>query len=279
MQEDQELQIKIEKAARLIKDADAILVMAGAGMGVDSGLPDFRGDEGFWAAYPALARAGLDFREIATPDQFVEHPRRAWGFYGHRLNMYRNTTPHEGFKILKGWCESKPGGYFVYTSNVDGQFQKAGFSESKIAECHGTIHRLQCLRNCKGRTWSSYCEEPEIDEENCLLTSDIPKCPACGGVARPNILMFDDMMWDSERSTGQTMSFRTWLEHKIEKDVNTVVIELGAGTGIPRLRMLADQLPMPLVRINLRESEVSHRKADSVGLPMGALNALSMLEG
>jgi phospholipid N-methyltransferase len=74
------------------------------------------------------------------------------------------------------------------------------------------------------------------------------------------------------------MSFRTWLENQIEKEVNTVVIELGAGTGVPRLRMLADQLTMPLVRINLRESDVSHKKTNSVGLPMGALSACQMLD-
>jgi NAD-dependent SIR2 family protein deacetylase len=69
------------------------LITGGAGMGVDSGLPDFRGDDGFWKAYPALQQAGVSFRDIAAPDNFRDQPREAWGFYGHRLNLYRKTLP------------------------------------------------------------------------------------------------------------------------------------------------------------------------------------------
>ena len=63
-------------------------------MGVDSGLPDFRGKEGFWKAYPALARANMCFTRIANPVSFTRNPELAWGFYGHRLNLYRDTVPH-----------------------------------------------------------------------------------------------------------------------------------------------------------------------------------------
>lgn len=71
----------IVQAARLIASADALHITAGAGMGVDSGLPDFRGSKGFWEAYPALARAGIEFRSIANPAAFKDNPRLAWGFY------------------------------------------------------------------------------------------------------------------------------------------------------------------------------------------------------
>src|SRR5690348_10067591 len=77
------------QAARAIADADAMLIAAGAGMGVDSGLPDFRGPEGFWRAYPAFAALGLRFEEVANPSWFRRDPALAWGFYGHRLNLYR----------------------------------------------------------------------------------------------------------------------------------------------------------------------------------------------
>src|SRR3712207_5697228 len=80
-------------AAQLLDEADALLVCAGAGMGVDSGLPDFRGTHGFWKAYPALARAGIAFHEIANPASFETDPSLAWGFYGHRLALYRATVP------------------------------------------------------------------------------------------------------------------------------------------------------------------------------------------
>ena len=88
-----------EHAADLIVQADAIVVAAGAGMGVDSDLPDFRGNEGFWKA-PALASARMDFMAVASPRTFARDPRLAWGFYGHRLALYRETVPHAGFAIL-----------------------------------------------------------------------------------------------------------------------------------------------------------------------------------
>jgi hypothetical protein len=91
-------------AADAIRRADALLITAGAGMGVDSGLPDFRGNEGFWRAYPAFAKLGLRFDELANPRWFASDPSLAWGFYGHRLNLYRTTTPHDGFAILLQWA-------------------------------------------------------------------------------------------------------------------------------------------------------------------------------
>ena len=90
-------------AAELIAGADALVIGAGAGIGVDSGLPDFRGNQGFWQAYPALAKANLNFSEIASPQAFENDPALAWGFYGHRLAFYRHTIPHPGFDILHQW--------------------------------------------------------------------------------------------------------------------------------------------------------------------------------
>jgi len=75
------------QAAELIVAADALVIAAGAGLGVDSGLPDFRGNEGFWKAYPALAKAQLNFTEVASPRTFHQDPALAWGFYGHRLAL------------------------------------------------------------------------------------------------------------------------------------------------------------------------------------------------
>ncbi len=115
---------RVEHAAKAVAAADAIVVTAGAGMGVDSGLPDFRGREGFWRAYPVFARLGLTFEQVANPAWFVRDPELAWGFYRHRLNLYRDTVPHSGFATLLHWIQSKPAGGFVITSNVD---------------CHGSL--------------------------------------------------------------------------------------------------------------------------------------------
>src|SRR5947209_8398446 len=136
----------LERAAAAVASAEALIVGGGAGMGVDSGLPDFRGDEGFWKAYPPFARLGLRFAQLANPRWFRDDPALAWGFYGHRLNLYRATAPHEGFAVLRRWAGRTPHGAVVYTSNVDGQFQRAGFDPGCVFEVHGSIHWMQCLR-------------------------------------------------------------------------------------------------------------------------------------
>lgn len=264
--------VLFQRCAELISQADGLLVTAGAGMGVDSGLPDFRGPQGFWGAYPALGRAQIPFERIASPDAFADNPRLAWGFYGHRLNLYRATVPHEGFHILRRIGESMPEGAFVFTSNVDGQFHKAGFDELCINECHGSIHYLQCLDGCGGDIWPAENYQPEIDEASCLLTSDFPGCPHCRGMARPNILMFGDWGWLEQRNDVQHRRLQAWL-HNVER---LLVIEIGAGTNIPTVRRLSESLKGQLIRINLSEPFLGEGKGVSVAL--GGLNALSGIE-
>ena len=75
-----DLQSNLQRAAEIISGADALVIGAGAGIGVDSGLPDFRGNEGFWQVYPALARAQFNFTEVASPRTFQRDPSLAWGF-------------------------------------------------------------------------------------------------------------------------------------------------------------------------------------------------------
>ena len=122
----------IRAAADAVRGADALLIGAGAGMGVDSGLPDFRGLEGVWNAYPPYRTLGLTFEEAANPQHFEGDPAFGWGFYGHRTNLYRATVPHAGFGLLRGWAARLGLELFVVTSNVDGQFQKAGFDEARV---------------------------------------------------------------------------------------------------------------------------------------------------
>ncbi len=259
----------IGRAAALMRDADGLLVAAGAGMGVDSGLPDFRGTAGFWRAYPPLARLQLAFHEMACPDTFESDPRLAWGFYGHRLALYRATTPHAGFGILRALAARMAHGSFVFTSNVDGQFQRAGFAQASVLECHGSIHHLQCTRPCCEAIWPADEFAPELDMAACRLLSALPACPRCGALARPNILMFNDGAWLAQRSEDQYARFSRWRAQV----GRLAVIELGAGVDIPSVRRMAESQGVPIVRINPREAAV--RKG--IALEMGALQALGLL--
>ena len=211
---------------------------------------------------------------MANPRWFFTDPSLAWGFYGHRQNLYRDTAPHDGFAVLKKWAAQKNGGAFVFTSNVDGQFHKAGFDENGIVECHGSIHHLQCAESCGDEIWRADDAPIAVDEITFRATGELPMCPRCGGIARPNILMFGDGAWLEARTSAQQKRENAWL--KTLKDARLCIVECGAGTAIPGVRRhgetLASTRNATLVRINVREagSDLAH----AISLPLGAREAL-----
>ncbi len=260
------------RAAEAIASARTLHLSAGAGMGVDSGLPDFRGPEGFWSAYPAFRHLGLDFMDLANPRWFAEDPPLAWGFYGHRLLLYRETEPHGGYDILRRWGETRT--TTVFTSNVDGAFARAGFDPDGLYEVHGSIHHLQCATPCRRDIWP--CEvSMTVDLETCRATSSLPRCPSCGGLARPNILMFGDWSYVGDRGDRQAGRYLVRARRSPEP---AVVIECGAGSAVPTVRVHSEDLQRrgaTLIRINPREA---HGPPGTLSLDAGALEALTRLD-
>lgn len=262
-----------ERAAEAIAACDALVVTAGAGMGVDSGLPDFRGPEGFWRAYPPYQKLGLAFEEVADPRWFVDDPALAWGFYGHRLNLYRATTPHDGFRVLREIAKPK----FVFTSNVDGQFQRAGFD--KVFEVHGAIEHFQCTATVHG-IWPAG-DAIDVDDATFRARAPLPVCPKCGALARPNILMFSDFGWLETRANDQSAQLDAWLRERGPRE-RVVVVECGAGPSIPTVRRFGENLVRrragaTLIRINLRDPDIPDG-VDGISIASGAKAALLAIE-
>lgn len=271
----------VQAAAQLITHADALFICAGAGMGVDSGLPDFRGNQGFWRAYPAFEQLGVSFAEMANPAWFTRDPQLAWGFYGHRLHLYQQTQPHAGFSLLRRWAAERPDGCFVFTSNVDGQFQAAGFASDEVVECHGSIHHMQCNEPCNPALWPVDDVRVEVDPDTIRATEPLPSCPRCNAIARPNILMFGDSHFVGSRVDTQERRMAYWLHQLLEASTpkKVAIIECGAGTAVPTVRWQSERLARafdtPLIRINPRES---HGPAGTISLPSGALDALAAID-
>ena len=248
-------------------------------MGVDSGSLDFRGKEGFWKEYPYLRKLKVPFEEMANPMWFKDDPHLAWAFYGHRLNLYRSTKPHQGFTLLQKWISSHNLNYFVFTSNVDGHFQKSGFAEEWINECHGSIIHLQCLSRCGQKIW----RVPDhfrirLDRERMYAHDPLPSCPSCQGLARPNILMFSDFEWDSKRTEEQEKRMYHWM--KTLGGSKLFVLEMGAGLAIPTVRISCEHAWKTLggffLRINPRDDQVPQ---GTHSLAMGVLTALRAIDG
>jgi NAD-dependent SIR2 family protein deacetylase len=217
---------------------------------------------------------------LADPRWFHDDPTLAWGFYGHRFNLYRVTRPHEGFHLLKKWAQRLKHGAFVFTSNVDGQFQRAGFDPNRIVEVHGAIDWLQCVQNCGH---GLFTVEPdlirlvEVEETTMRAREPLPSCPGCGRLARPNILLFGDGDWDESRTAEQRARLSVWLRGL--DGARLVVIECGAGTAIPTVRHFCDALAVSghatLIRINPREAVVP---SGQISLALPALPALRLIE-
>ncbi len=268
-------QERYARAAEVLRSSGALVVTAGAGMGVDSGLPDFRGPQGFWKAYPMYERLGITFVDAANPASFEREPAFGWGFYGHRAALYRETVPHRGFRILLDWVERLGLPCFVVTSNVDGQFQKAGFPEEQVLEVHGSIHHLQCMGPCRGAIWED--RAPVEIELATMRARRIPRCPHCGDVARPNILMFGDDGWIPYRTEQQRLRFEAFLDDC--GDAKLAVVELGAGTAVPTIRFTTERLALrpgaTAIRVNPLEPGIA---PPHLSFGSGALEALDGID-
>jgi NAD-dependent SIR2 family protein deacetylase len=265
----------INVVAKLISSASAIFIGAGAGIGIDSGLPDFRGSKGLWKSIPQFNLDSYEFTRLATPRLFLSDPTLAWGFYGYRLSLYNNTNPHTGYDILHKWASNMSGGYFVYTSNVDGHFQKAGFNKNNILEIHGSIHSLQCSENCG---YGIYQQNLDITiDNNMRAIGNLPQCPGCGCIARPNIMMFNDSYYDNSNLINQLKTYKKFIDKLPQEKI--VILEIGAGTSIPSVRKqteyLADKLRTRLIRINPHEDTIS---PGDLSVPLGASEALRLID-
>jgi len=257
----------LAESANYIRKADVLIITAGAGMGVDSGLPDFRGEKGLWKK-----------RENRTQyNDFINNPKKAWYFYGTRYNEYKNTKPHIGFYKLLEISKSKKD-YYIFTSNVDEHFQKAGFDTEKIEECHGSIFMWQCSMDCQKKVWIASYPQIKIDTEK-KLAIDYPVCPDCGRPVRPNILLFGDRHWNPDYSKSQGVENSYRLRDLESEKLNYVVIEFGAGKAIPTVRRGSEKLSQkynaPLIRVNPHDSELEGMRG--VALPMSAKMAIDEL--
>ena len=237
------------RVAALLEKADALLITAGAGMGVDSSPPDVLDTRQLQARLDA---SGQTFREMAQPWWFDTRPESAWAWYGHRQRLYQHTHPHDGYRILRSWTQAMSCGSFVVTSNVDGQFYKAGFTDWQVLERHGSVHRYQCTIPCGGAVWDVHMPPFTLDAANGHIRGTLPHCPHCGALARPNVLMYDDVKWLDTVRREQQRRFEAWLASV--RGQRIVVIECGAGEGAASVRRVGERLLerslVSLVRIN-----------------------------
>jgi NAD-dependent SIR2 family protein deacetylase len=257
-----------------LENADSLVITAGAGMGVDSGLADYRGNGGQWGQVESENEKSVF--EVVNPQAFIDNPAYSWKLFGQRIKEYATTPPHQGFYLLKNWIQTYQLDYFVLTSNIDSHFQKAGFAEENIRELHGSLAYFQSSQTHGSREiWKNELSGDEIQTNS--EKGIFPTCPNSSVAARPNVYMFRDDTYIDSRSNEQKQRFQAFLERNKAKKM--LVFEIGSGPHVQTIRvktrMLRTDYQANIVRINPKDFAT---KPPHIGIPKGALAALTEID-
>ncbi len=218
-----------------------IVVLTGAGISAESGVPTFRGKGGLWRRY--------DPKDLATPEAFERDPKLVWEWYDWRRGLIAKAEPSEAHKILAKLEKEKD--LWVITQNVDGLHQRAG--SKRVVELHGNIWRVRCVR-CGVRYYDHRVPLEEIP----------PRCKECGGLLRPDVVWFGEALPQEA------------LERAYELSLSAEIF-LAVGTSAQvypaaELPLIAKRSGAKLVEINPEETpltphaDVSIRTGASEGL-------------
>lgn len=242
----------IDAVAALLKRAERVLFITGAGISADSGLPTYRGIGGLY--HERLTDEGLTIEEALSGEMMAQRPDISWRYIAEIESNCRGAKPSAAHLRIADLEAEKPG-VWVLTQNVDGLHRMAG--SEKVIDIHGSVHHLRCT------------ECPHQRSVLDFAGLDIPPaCPVCGGVLRPDIVLFGEML--PQKGLDR-------LTHVLESGVD-LVISVGTTSVFPYISgpvWWAQKKGIPSVEINPGDTEVS----DLVDfrLRMGAADAMTRL--
>ena len=165
----------VERLSELVRTHQPCVVLTGAGISTESGIPDFRSRTGIWARYDPM--------EYASIEAFLADPAKVWDFYAKRLDVLGRAEPNEGHRALadlerRGWVQA------VVTQNIDRLHARAGSKD--VVEVHGSIASSSCLD----------CGEV-VPMEDVVALLPLPPCPRCGRALKPDVVMFGELLPDA----------------------------------------------------------------------------------
>jgi NAD-dependent deacetylase len=208
----------LDEAQEIVRAAENLLVITGAGMSAECGIPTFRdgGDDEDW---DTLAQT------LATAEGFAANPQRVWSWYAERRRIALEAPLHPGYLALVEW--ERRASVRIVTQNVDGLHRRAG--SSTVVEMHGSLHRFICADR---RHEVTDVADAEV----------VPRCPRCGSYVRPAVVWFGEMLPDDAVS-GSAAAI---------EDVGAVLL---VGTSLlvttpTSLLWHADRHGIPIVEVN-----------------------------
>lgn len=244
----------VDRACAALADAQRILFITGAGISADSGLPTYRGIGGLY--HERLTAEGLTIEEALSGEMMAQRPDIAWRYIAEIEANCRDARPNAAHHLIAE-LERERSGVWVLTQNVDGLHRAAG--SQKLIEVHGTVHRLRCTECPHNRNVPDFSG-----------LSLPPACPLCGGVLRPDVVLFGEML-----PTHALDRLQTILAGGLD-----AVVSIGTTSVFPYIAgpvWWAQQHGIAVVEINPGDTEVSHLA--SVRLRMGAAQAMQEIWG
>jgi len=160
--------------AQRLRAASSVTVLTGAGVSAASGVPTFRGADGLWSNFRV--------EELATPEAFERDPRLVWEWYAWRRGLVSACRPNRAHEVLAAWSRRYPR-FTLITQNVDGLHERAG--TANVVRFHGSLWELSCWERC--------AQAPTRWRDETVPFPELPpRCPHCGGLARPGVVWFGE---------------------------------------------------------------------------------------
>ncbi len=182
--------VRAQRCFEALRDGGVLVVLTGAGISAEVGIPTFRGEEGYWTRGSKVYQP----MELATRAAFESEPATVWSWYLYRRGVCSAAAPGRGHEAVARMAAALGDRFHLVTQNVDGLHPRTGIDPARIYEIHGNIFRARCSRDCSAATYSipdrfdDWPKDAEVTDEDL----DALRCPACGAPGRPHVLWFDE---------------------------------------------------------------------------------------
>jgi NAD-dependent deacetylase len=222
-----------------------VIVLTGAGVSAESGIPTFRGPEGYWT----VGAREYHPQELATLQSFAAMPWDVWAWYLYRRGVCRAASPNDGHYAIARWDDAmKSSGdrFALVTQNIDGLHRRAGSPAARTFAIHGELEQMRCAADCCLDRWPIPAGVPALARGETVsdATKALLVCPSCGEMARPHVLWFDEA-YDEPRFHLDT------VRELASVAALCVVVGTSAQTNLPwQVVMLAARNGATIVDIN-----------------------------
>ncbi|MCC7357539.1 NAD-dependent deacylase [Candidatus Uhrbacteria bacterium] len=161
----------LQKSRSILQAAKKVMVITGAGISTESGIPTFRGEGGYWRGHRA--------EDLASPEGFKKNPRLVWDWYGERRTLVSKAQPNVAHLALASWSKRR-GGISLLTQNVDELHERAGQTDTVLL--HGSL-------------WKNRCRKCKFEHRACELAyPTLPRCKVCNEITGPGVIWFGEAL-------------------------------------------------------------------------------------